>query len=97
MKNYKDKKKEEAIFGYKSEETAFLERCLDNIEPYEKDIVEKTLIENISVRRYSKESGFSRETVTNQRNRVIKLLTKFFNIYNGGSQKIPDTARRENR
>lgn len=83
MKNYKERKKEEAIFGYKSEETAFIERCLDNIEPYEKDIIEKTLIENVSVRRYAQESGYSRETITNRRNRIIKMLTKFFNIYSG--------------
>ena len=57
-----------------------MDRCLENIEPYERDILEKTLIENVSVREYSRRSGFSRESVTKERQRVLKMLAKFFNI-----------------
>ena len=80
LRGYKEKKKEEAILGTKNEETAFLDRCLDNIEPYERDILEKTLIENVSLRQYAKMSGFSRDSVTKQRQRVLKMLAKFFNM-----------------
>lgn len=57
-----------------------MDKCLENIEPYERDILEKTLIENVSVREYSRRSGFSRESVTKERQRVLKMLAKFFNI-----------------
>lgn len=80
LRGYKERKKEEAIFGIKDEEIAFLDRCLDNIEPYERDIVEKTLIENVSLRQYAKLSGFSRDTVTGQRRRVLGMLARFFNL-----------------
>lgn len=57
-----------------------MDKCLENIEPYERDILEKTLIENVSVREYSRRSGFSRESVTKERQRVLKMLAKFFNV-----------------
>lgn len=64
-----------------------MDRCLENIEPYERDILEKTLIENVSVREYSRRSGFSRESVTKERQRVLKMLAKFFNIMESGGKE----------
>lgn len=64
-----------------------MDKCLENIEPYERDILEKTLIENVSVREYSRRSGFSRESVTKERQRVLKMLAKFFNIMESGGKE----------
>ena len=87
LRGYKEKKKEEAIFGVKNSLIGFMDKCLENIEPYERDILEKTLIENVSVREYSRRSGFSRESVTKERQRVLKMLAKFFNIMESGGKE----------
>lgn len=79
-KGYKEKKKINAIFGLNDERTEFLDKCLDNIEPYEKDIILQTCIEGISLRQYAKMSGFSRDTITKERKRIMSMLVRFFNM-----------------
>ena len=79
LKGYRDKKKELAVFGERDEQTEFLERCLQNIDEFERDVIEKTCMDGVSIRQYAKISGFSRETVTKERKRIINLLCRFFN------------------
>lgn len=79
FKEYKERKKIKAIFGTQDELTDFADKCLENIEPYEKDIIVNTCIEGVSLRQYSKMSGFSRDTVTKERKRILCMLAKFFN------------------
>lgn len=77
---YKDLKKEEAVFGKSDGKLEFLEHCLKYLEEYERDIIEKTYVEGLSVRRYSAYSGFSRNFISKQREKSVVLLTKFFNV-----------------
>lgn len=68
------------MFGGKDEELEFLEKCLAALDEYEYDIIEKICIEKTSVRGYSRASGFSRRTICNERDRIIGLLQRFFEI-----------------
>lgn len=81
--NLKDRKKEASALNKPDEEAEFLEHCLKYLDPYETDILLKTFSERVSVRKYSARSGFSRNFISAQRERSVKLLTKFFNIKYG--------------
>ena len=83
LAGYKERKKELAIFAKRDEKTEFLEKCLANIDDYERDILVKTYMEGVSVRSYSRESGFSRETINKERKRILGMLAKFFNVMFG--------------
>lgn len=78
--NLKDRKKEAKALDRPDKEAEFLEHCLNFLDPYEKDILLKTYSEKISIRKYSAYSGFSRNFISTQREKSVKLLTKFFNV-----------------
>ena len=80
LKSYKERKKIALVCEKKDEEIEFLDKCIKSLEDYEKDLVEKVCIENISVRAYSKNSGFSRDFITKRKKYLLELISKFFNI-----------------
>lgn len=80
LTNYKDKEKMVKIFGTNIEEQCFLAHCLNCLEVYERDLITNIMIEKISVRCYSRKSGFSRNFITKERDRIILLIAKFFEI-----------------
>ena len=80
LTNYKDKEKQIKIFGLDKEEQNFLTHCLACLDAYERDLVINIMIEKISVRCYSRKSGFSRNFITKERDRIILLIAKFFEI-----------------
>lgn len=92
LKEYKERKKVEAIFGTKDEMVDFADKCLNNIEPYEKDIIVNTCIEGVSLRQYAKISGFSRDTVTKERKRILDMLARFFNKAGIGNLKTNESG-----
>ena len=75
-----EREKAEGVFGKPDEEARFLRHCLKFLDAGERDIIEKTYLEGVSVRKYSRLSGFSRNFISKQRDRTIELLTKFFNV-----------------
>ncbi len=78
--NYRENKREQKIFGYNNEKTAFLEHCLKHLDEYERDLLQNTMLEGISIRKYSKITGFSRNFIAKQQRLLITQLTKIFNI-----------------
>lgn len=78
--NHKEHQREEKIMGKGKETTAFLEHCLNQLDDYESNLLKSTTMEKISIRKYAKISGFSRNFVTKQRQALIAQLTKIFNI-----------------
>ncbi|NCA92862.1 hypothetical protein EOM82_06410 [bacterium] len=80
LTNYRENKREQKILGYNNEKTAFLEHCLKHLDEYERDLLEKTMLEGVSIRKYSKISGFSRNFIAKQQHLLISQLTKIFNI-----------------
>lgn len=80
LHNYKSYKREQKIIGCYNEKIDFLEHCLEQLEDYEKKLIANTMIENISIRKYAKISGFSRNFIVKQQQLLIAQLTKFFNI-----------------
>lgn len=80
LKNYKDIKKQVAVFEDSNAELEFLDKCLKFLEDYERDILEKTYIDGVSMRKYALYSGFSRNFIAKQRLKSVGLLAKFFNI-----------------
>lgn len=83
--NLKDRKKEALALDKPDKEAEFLEHCLKFLDPCETDILLKTFSEKVSIRKYSAHSGFSRNFISAQREKSVKLLTKFFNIKYGES------------
>ena len=71
---------EETLTGRKDEELTFLNRCLDLLEPHERDIIKKTYIEGVSMRKYSVYSGFSRNFIAKTRKQTVDMLVRFFNL-----------------
>lgn len=80
LTNYKDKEIQLRIFGTKEEQQDFLTHCVACLESYERDLITNILIEKISIRRYARKTGFSRSFITKERDRIISLLAKFFQI-----------------
>lgn len=68
------------VFNNADEDHKFLVHCISCLEGYEKDLVESILINKVSIRRYSKKTGFSRTFIAKERDRLINLLAKFFLI-----------------
>ena len=96
LKDYRNRKKELAIFGERDDETEFLERCLQGIEEFERDVIEKTCMDGVSIRQYAKMSGFSREAVTKERKRVLSLLCRFFiRMHEEREKAIPAEGRKK--
>jgi hypothetical protein len=80
LSNYKALEIEQRIFGMQDDEHSFLNHCISCLESYEKDLVVNVLIEKVSIRRYSRKTGFSRNFIAKERDRIISLLGKFFMI-----------------
>ena len=80
LKSARRLKIEETITGKKNEELTFLNRCLDLLEPHEKDIIKRTYEEGVSMRKYSLYSGFSRNFIAKTRKETVALLVRFFNL-----------------
>lgn len=80
LHNYKVNQREQKIIGGYNETMAFLEHCLTQLEGYERSLLVNIMIEKISIRKYSKISGFSRNFIAKQRQLLVAQLTKIFNI-----------------
>lgn len=80
LKSYKDIKKQNAVFESNDPELEFLDKCLRYLDDYERDILEKTFIDGVSMRKYALYSGFSRNFIAKQRLKSVALIAKFFNI-----------------
>lgn len=80
LRDYRNLKKEEALSGERKKKVVYLERCLDVLDPYEREIVVKTVSDGMSVRELSRRSGMSRNFITKERERILLLLSRFFKI-----------------
>lgn len=76
---YKDNETKQKIFG-KEEEHDFLKHCIRCLESYERDLIISIMVDKISIRCYSKKSGFSRSFIAKERDRIISLIAKFFTV-----------------
>ena len=73
---YKDNETKQKIFG-KEETHIFLKHCLECLEDYERDLIISIMVDKISIRCYSRRSGFSRSFISKERDRIISLIAKF--------------------
>ncbi len=80
LNNYKEKKSYSKVFNQNDEKLEFLEHCLECLEEYQKDLIISVCIEKISIRRYSKMTGFSRSFITKEKDKAVELLAKFFKV-----------------
>lgn len=78
--NYKDNQKKVKCLGINDKYLTFLELCLKSLEPYESDLLKTLFIEKISIRQYSRITGFSRDFVAKERDRLIRLIAQFFTL-----------------
>lgn len=76
---YKDNETKQKIFG-KDEMHNFLKHCLECLEDYERDLIISIMVDKISIRSYSRRSGFSRSFIAKERDRIIALIAKFFMV-----------------
>lgn len=76
---YKDNEIKQKIFGT-DEDHNFLKHCLECLEKYETDLIVSIMVDKISIRCYSKKSGFSRSFISKERDRIILLIAKFFAV-----------------
>ncbi|HOO23426.1 MAG TPA: hypothetical protein PKY53_07135 [Clostridia bacterium] len=74
---YKDNELKQKVFG-EDEDHVFLKHCIGCLENYEKDLIVSIMVDKISIRRYSRQSGFSRSFIAKERDRIVFLLAKFF-------------------
>lgn len=87
MDDYTERKEICRIFGKDDPLLNFFDRCLNNLEYEEKDLIEKTCLQKMSLRQYARETGYARTTVTRERDRILKLLVKFFRLYEDREEK----------
>ena len=87
MNNYGDMKKEIKVlkntggdFEEKEKKLNFLDYCLSLLETYERELIMSICMNSISIRRYSRHSGFSRNFISKEKKRILVLFNKFFNI-----------------
>ncbi len=73
--------------GKKDEEIAFLRHGMEYLDVEQRDILEKIFLEKVSLRGYSKVSGFSRHFLKKRIDESILLLVKFFNVKYGYGRK----------
>lgn len=78
--NHKANIREQKIIGCYNETTAFLTHCLNHLEEYERNLLVNIMINRVSIRKYSKMSGFSRNFIAKQQQLLLAQLTKIFNI-----------------
>lgn len=78
--NYKLYQREQKIIGKPNEKIEFLTHCLNHLEDYEKRLLTNIMIEGVSIRKYAKSSGFSRNFITKHKQLLVAQLTKIFNI-----------------
>ena len=58
----------------------FLEYCLDLLDTYQKELVMSVCVNGISIRKYSQHTGMRRNFISKEKNKVISLLARFFEI-----------------
>lgn len=80
LEQFKERKNYVKVFEQKDDKVEFLEHCLACIEEYQKDIIYSIMIDKISVRRYSRLTGFSRNFIAKERDKTLDLLSKFFYV-----------------
>jgi hypothetical protein len=76
---YKDNEIKQKVFG-NDEGHNFLKHCLECLEDYERHLISCIMVDKISIRCYSKKSGFSRSFIAKERDRIISLIAKFFMV-----------------
>lgn len=87
MKNYKDYRKEFAVYKQAGVDCCenerkldFLDYCMGLLEEYERKLISAVCFEGLPVRRYSRISGFSRYYICKERDRIIELFNKYFKV-----------------
>lgn len=58
----------------------FMEYCLTLLDTYQKELVMSVCINKISIRKYSQYTGMSRNFISKEKNKIIELLARFFEI-----------------
>lgn len=58
----------------------FLEYCLTLLDTYQKELIMSVCINGISIRKYSQYTGMSRNFIAKEKNKIIELLARFFEI-----------------
>lgn len=87
LKNLSERKKELAVikkvggdFERIERKIKFLEYCFSLLETYQKELIFSVCVNGISIRKYANFTGMSRNFIAKEKNRVITLLDRFFNI-----------------
>lgn len=78
--NFREKEIQSKIFGKTDEQYKFLRHCINCLETYERDLITSIMIDKISIRNYARKTGFSRSFIAKERDRIIILISKFFQI-----------------
>ena len=82
LENYKQLKRAARLTETENAEITALDKCMSVLETYERDLIQKTVIEGVSIRAYSINSCFSRTFVTKRRKEIIEEVTKYFKLIN---------------
>lgn len=64
----------------KDKQLLFLDYCLDSLEDYEQDLIRNVCIRNISIRKYSERTGYSRNYISKKRDEIIALISVYFEM-----------------
>ena len=81
LKAYGERQKIVRIFGNADPALDFLDKCLVALNESEKELIEQTCLHGVSMRQYARETGYSRATITRERDKILNMLVKFFSMY----------------
>lgn len=85
LTNYQKHKREIALTdelgrSNNKDKLKFLDYCISLLEGYQKELLYSLYINGMSIRRYSDNTGFSRNYITKERQNLLCELNKYFQI-----------------
>ena len=81
LNSYKERTYKEAVLRKKDEPKELLDRCLNELKSYERDLVCNLCLDGVSERDYARLSGLSRYHVRCEKERILTMIASVFTEY----------------
>lgn len=81
LNSYKERTYKNAVLQIKDERKELLDRCLDELYPYERDLIRGLCAEGVSEREYARHTGLTRYQVRCEKERILKQIASVFTDY----------------
>ena len=81
LNSYKERTYKEAVLQKKDERKELLDRCLNELKSYERDLVCNLCLDGVSERDYARTTGLSRHHVRCEKERILTMIASVFTEY----------------